>query len=250
MRIKLILVLLLLTSALKAETLDFVISIGHPPLSSEVEGEPTGMFPELIKLVFSYTPEYEIDIKPFPWKRAQLLVESGKAQGFMTYPSSKRKNYAVFSADPFFVQDFGYLIYHKKNVNRFLMEGAKSFQDIANLTAIVERGSEWVRDNIPAYINRLPADSHDIMLNLLFYRKDGDFIVMAPEMAIHAATKLGYQNDLAYQPVKFINDSLIPFHIGISKKHSKSKEIITVVNSIVESSEFLLERQKLFDKYR
>jgi len=241
---------LLNSNLVTGETLRFVYSEGDPPLSFAVNGQPAGLFPELVELVFRYIPELNVLTESYPWSRAQLLIEKGARDGFITYPSDKRKGYALFSDQAVFVQDYGYLAYRKDNANRVILKAAKSFQDLSDLTVIVEHGSDWEVDNIPSFLRHVKAPNQDTMIHLLFLRKDGDFVVMPPENAKHLAEKFGYQNDLAYNSVKFIDDSLIPFHIGLSKKTNNAAKILGSINAVLLSPEFKNEKQKIIDQYR
>jgi len=246
----LLILTIIFSSQSKAETLNFVISASDPPISSAINGEAVGLFPDLVKLVFSFVPQFNVAIKSFPWVRAQALVENGLVDGFMTYPSDKRKRYAGFSNSAVYTQDYGYLIYHKANPNRLTLEESKSFQDIANLKVILESGSEWERDNIPKFLRSIIARNQDTKLNLLLLRREGDFLVMPPENAKYIARKFGYEYDIAYHPVRYINDSLIPFHIGLSHKYKRLNEVIELVDAVLTDSEFQTQRQKIIDRYR
>ena len=54
-----------------SEALTFVFSEGGPPITSYSNGYPVGLFPEMVKLVFSMIPEYDIKLEGYPWARAQ-----------------------------------------------------------------------------------------------------------------------------------------------------------------------------------
>lgn len=245
-----LLIALLSTSHAFSERLTFAFAEDSPPVSSSINGEPVGILPDLVKAVFRLMPEYEINFDSYPWARAQLLVEAGKVDGFMTYPSSKRKEYAFFTDEPGFIQDYGYLIYRKDSLYRTQIEESRRFEDLRELTVIVENGSEWEEDNIPKFLKKVKGLDQDMMIHLLCLRKEGDVIVMPPEYAKYHAKKFGYEKELAYHPVKYINDSLIPFHIGLSKKHDKAVLIMDRINKVINSQEFKDEQQKVVDRYR
>jgi len=248
-QIAIFIIMFLTTSVVSSETLRFVYSDDDPPISSQVNNIPVGLFPELVELIFSLLQDYDVSTEAYPWSRSQLLVESGERDGFVTYPSKHRKQYAVFSEQAVFIQDYGYLIYHKDNTHKTRLEWAKSFKDISDLTVIMENGSEWEKDNIPSFLNRVKAVNQDTMVHLLFLRKEGDFMVMPPETAVHLTRKLGYQKVLNYNSVKFINDSLIPFHIGLSKKTPNADIIINQINKIILSTRFSKARKAIIEQY-
>ena len=180
------------------------------PLSSEVDGTSVGIIPEITPHLFSLVPHYEVKFVALPWARAQLSVEKGAADGFVTYPSGKRKQYALFTKGVANKIDFGYLIYPKDHERRIELEEAQSFQDLKSFKAVIQSGVGWEQDNIPDYIKRVPANNLDTMTHLLFFRRQGDFFIMPPSQAMFYAKKFGYQNNVAYRRAAFINDAEIP----------------------------------------
>ena len=185
-----------------------------------------------------------------PWSRAQYNVSLGLTDGLLTYPSKEREGYAIFSALSLFTLDYGYLVYSAENPNIGLIESATSFTDLANLTVIVEKGSEWEADNIPDFLERVPGQDVTAMMHLLMLRQAGDFLVQPAEDARFAARKLGYSEKLKIRKVSFIPNSLIPFHIGVSRKLPSAVEVINQVDAVMQNPEFQLQLGVLIESYR
>jgi polar amino acid transport system substrate-binding protein len=242
--------LMISSTWLHSEVVQFAVSEGEPPLSSSYKNKAHGLLPDLIQLVLDYIPAFEAETQAFPWPRAQYFVEHGELDGLLTYPSDKRKKYAVFGDFPIYRMDFGYLIYRKNNPNRTQIEAARRFEDLASLTIVTQTGAEWEADNIPKFLKRREVNDLEGMIKLVFGREEGDYFIMPPEQAVYLAKKFGYQNDVAYTPVRFIPDSLIPFHIGIRKDHPKAYQIIQAVNQLKEDPQFQKDRQAIIDRYR
>ncbi len=232
------------------EVLKFGVVDDEPPISSAFKGSAVGIVPEVIRLVFAQVPGYQVELHPYPWARAQTLVEQGELDGLLTYPSEKRKKYAVFSHEKAYSLDFSYLIYHKASPHRLGIEAAESFKDLAAFKIITQMGVEWEQDNIPKELKRVEANNLETMIHLLLLRKAGDFFVMMPEQATYLATKFGYQDELAYRRVDFIPDSNIPFHIGVRKSHHQVNNIIFQVDSVLRSDNFRRELGLLTDRFR
>jgi|TARA_R110002049_G_scaffold119991_5_gene274348 polar amino acid transport system substrate-binding protein len=243
-------VCLLLSFHVKADVFTFVVAGDEPPLSSMSEGKVVGVIPDIINLIFSYLPAHQVTLKAFPWARAQVEVERGRADGLLTYPSISRKDYVSFTSNTVYKLDFGYLIYHRGNTKRDVIESATSFEDLKGVTVITQTGAEWESDNIPDYIHKVEANKIDTMFHLLLLRKQGDFLIMLPEQAIYKASTLGYPNKIAYRQVNFISDSLISFHIGLRKSHPLATDFISEVDAVVGSEQFLKEVQKIVSSYR
>lgn len=234
----------------RSDVFTFVVAHDEPPLSSKFEGKVVGVIPDIINLVFNYFPTHQVKLETYPWARAQVEVARGRADGLLTYPSISRKVYAIFTSNTAYKLDFGYLIYNRGNINRDAIESAASFDELKNSIMITQTGAEWETDNIPEYIQKVEANKLDTMFHLLFLRKQGDFLIMPPEQATYKAKILGYQNMLAYRQVDFINDSMIPFHIGLRKSHPLANEFISEVDAIVASEQFLKEVQTIVRSYR
>ena len=156
----------------------------------------------------------------------------------------------VFSAKPLFTQDFGYLVYSAENPNVDLIESATRFADLSGLTIIVEKGSKWEEDNIPDYLERVPGRHLNAMMHLLMLRKAGDFLVQPAQDARLVARQLGYSRKLRVRKVDFIPNSLISFHIGISRKLPSAMEVINQVDSVMQNPEFQSQLKALIESYR
>lgn len=234
----------------QAETFTFAVADNEAPLSSQHEGIVEGIIPEIITLIFSYLPSHQVTLKAYPWGRAQVQVEYEKADGFLTYPSKKRKQYAHFTSNHAYKLDFGFLIYHKNNANRSVIESANSFEDLGNLQIITQKGAEWESDNIPKFMQRLEANNLYTMLHWLLKREQADFLIATPEQAKYIAKKFGYQQMIAYRHVAFINDSLIPFHIGVRQSHPLARELTEKVDVVLKSDLFRKQVEEIVARYR
>ena len=236
--------------SLGSTKLTFAFSEAAAPYSSSIDERAVGLFPDLVQLAFSFIPDYTMASVVLPWARAQYNVRQGLQDGLFTYPSEERQDYAIFSAKPLFTQDFGHLVYSADNPNVELIESATSFADLSSLTVIVEKGSKWEEDNIPAYLERLPGQSMAAMMHFLMLRGAGDFMVQPAEDARFIAQQLGYSKKLKVRKVDFIPNSQIPFHIGISRKLPSAGVVINQVDAVMQSPEFQSQSSALIENYR
>lgn len=236
--------------SLASSNLTFAYSDKSPPYSFSLNGKTLGLLPDLVQLTFSFLPGYATEHVVVPWARAQYNVRLGLADGLLTYPSEERKEYAVFSDQPLFTQDFGHLVYSADNPNSDLIESATSFADLSSLTVIVERGSQWEEDNIPGYLERETGRDMKAMMHLLMLREAGDFMVQPAEDARYIAQQLGYSEKLRVRQVDFIPNSRIPFHIGVSRQHPSAMDVINEVDAVTQNPEFQSELNTLIRRYR
>lgn len=251
LQIALLIAVLVLPGVSQGSTkLTFAFSEASAPYSSLRDEKAVGLFPDLVQLAFTFIPDYTTASVVVPWARAQYNVRHGSSDGFLTYPSEKRQEYAVFSAEPLFTQDFGHLVYSADNPNRDVIESATSFADLSSLTVIVENGSKWEESNIPGYLERVSGQHMDAMMHLLMLREAGDFLVQPAEDARLIAQQLGYAQKLKIRKVDFIPNSLIPFHIGVSRKLPYARELINQIDAVMQSPEFQSQSSTLIEGYR
>jgi polar amino acid transport system substrate-binding protein len=231
--------------------LHFAFDEGSPPYSYSSSGAPpVGLFPELVKAVFSALPEYAIVMDAYPWARAQEMVQQGRADGFMTYPSENRKKYASFANAHLFIEDIGYLVFLPTNPNAKALRSAKSFKDLQPFLFLGSNSSEWESDNIPAYIQKESIPSDEDRLNVFIYRRHGDFIIMGRENANYLLQKLGYNGKVEFAKVNFVPEAQVPFQLGIAKTRSDAAEIIKKLTGALATPKVKAELQRIEKRYK
>lgn len=233
-----------------ADSLVFAFAENEAPISHRTDDAVTGTLPDVTRLIFSLLNDHQVEPVTLPWPRAQRMVESGMADGFVTYPSQARREYAVFTEQPVYYIDIGYLIYHRDNPHRRRIESARSFEDLRGLTFIGQNGAEWERENIPDTLETVMAGTLEAMMHLLIRRRTGDFMVMPPEQAIYLARYLGYRSEIRMRHVDFIPNSRIPFHLGVSQQREDAQALVDAVDAVVTSDTFQRRRQRLIETYR
>lgn len=60
----------------------------YPPYSYVHGGQPTGIYPEILRRAFARMPDFDVTIQMMPWKRALALVKAGRAMGI--FPPYRR----------------------------------------------------------------------------------------------------------------------------------------------------------------
>ncbi len=86
MRVLGVLIGLIWSSALLAEVIEVTVYAdrSYPPYSYEDQGQPSGVYTEILRQAFDRMEGYRVTIVPVPWKRGLSYIESG--QGFAIYP--------------------------------------------------------------------------------------------------------------------------------------------------------------------
>jgi polar amino acid transport system substrate-binding protein len=222
----------------------------EPPISDGGPDSASGILPDLTRALFSRLPEESLSLLGGPWIRMQRSVQNGDLDGFVTYPSTDRQEYAQFSVNPIFNIDYGYLIYRSDHPQRERLASARRFDDLSGLVFIGQRGAEWERDNIPASYETVLFGDLDTMMHMLVRRRAGDFMVMPAEQAADIARRLGYADQISYQPVSFIPNDRIPFHVGIRRGHPNTSDLLERIDRVLSSQEYNLAAEQILSSYR
>lgn len=246
------LVLGLTTALVPAAADDWLLGFAEDeaPISDGGPQGARGIIPELATALFYRLPGETLLMDAGPWVRMQRWVATGQIDGFVTYPSEERLEYALFSQTPVYNIDFGYLVYRRDHPQRGRLESAQSFADLAGLVFIGQQGAEWERDNIPATLETILVGQLNTMMHLLVRRQTGDFLVMPPEQAVAIARRLGYDGQLAFHPVDFIPNARIPFHVGLRRSHPETDSLIERIDAILHSAGYQEAAERILEKYR
>lgn len=71
---------------------------GYPPYSYEENGEPKGVYVDILKIVFSRMNDYDVKIELKPWKRCIHFIKNGKVLAFFPpYYSDERTLWVNYS---------------------------------------------------------------------------------------------------------------------------------------------------------
>ncbi|MFZ6709849.1 substrate-binding periplasmic protein [Undibacterium sp. TC9W] len=90
MKFILLILLCLCVPALAADIIEVSIYAdeSYPPYSYKENGEARGIYPAIFSKAFERMPAYKVHIKPVPWKRGLMLMETG--QGLALFPPYNR----------------------------------------------------------------------------------------------------------------------------------------------------------------
>lgn len=68
----------------------------------DAQGQVRGLFVDAVQSLLHDRLGVEVEHHAFPWARAQAMVRSGEADGFVTVPTPERLSYVLASARPLF----------------------------------------------------------------------------------------------------------------------------------------------------
>lgn len=89
------------------------VDSGNPPFMYEINGKAAGLYPLLLKEVFTRL-NIPMEVQSFPWKRALIMGEAGKAGVGGIYKNEKRLEIYDYS-DPIYTENL--MLYAKKGSN-------------------------------------------------------------------------------------------------------------------------------------
>lgn len=123
-----------------------VFAMGYPPFSWVDDlGQPEGILVEAMAQILHEQLGVPVQLKVYPWKRAQQMVEFGEADAFITVPTVERSRYTEIVQPPILPTEFKIFV-SAKNPKRSLIEGASDLEDlkkIQHLSTGYLTGSGW-----------------------------------------------------------------------------------------------------------
>lgn len=235
--------------------LSIAFSDGDPPTSwSNDHHNALGLLPELAEAVFKRISDIKLESKPFPWPRAKLMAEQGQVDALLTYPSESRQAYLLFTDEPTYLIDYGYIIFSRDNPSANQLASINDYRQLADFMLVTE-GPEnidsWEDQNLEreiyprTYVNKAVQ-----MFHLVFRRQSGDYFIRNVEEAKYIAHDLGYDDKFAYKKVTFDTQNILPFHLGVQRSHPQAKRIIEKINAVQSSPDFQKEAREIIRRYQ
>ncbi|BBH52146.1 substrate-binding periplasmic protein [Fluviispira sanaruensis] len=194
--------------------------------SSPEKNDAYGIFPHYIKELFAKI-NIKITNESYSWEKAQYMVQSGEADGYITTPIDKRKEYAYFTQkSSFIIKNF--LLYINKNLDTEIKK-IKNIEDLKKYRICDYKGNAWSEVNLNE-INLIKVTKRTDCIPKINANKI-DFIV----------ANLGFYHDFKKDnkdskifDIPFIKKSSTHFHIGIRKDYPQSYSIIESLNHYIK----------------
>lgn len=197
-----------------ATTLRFVATGAFPPYNMRSEdGQIIGIYADMLNAIGKAT-NLTIDYRPYPWVRAQKMVEDGEADGFVTIPNDARRKYVRFTNAPLVTADSPLLVTLKGSETANALKAAKSLEDLKKFRIGDYRGNsygegihkEWTEKQI---VTDIPS-----VLKILNGGRI-DYTIQIKEIVQYYAKAEGLTGKLDYTPLEFLAQNIQYFHIGL-----------------------------------
>lgn len=163
--------------------LRLAVSDNYAPLYMLDNGRASGLVVDILRTVLQRQMGLMVEIDPFPWARAQMLVQRGEYDALCTIPTPERLQYTVASAEAVLVNNFR-LFVHRDNPLLPQLRQVRSLPELLALkpSAVSYSGSGWSKANLSS-IGVVLTGTFDNVMRLLLARRadiviDGEVNVM------------------------------------------------------------------------
>ncbi|KKJ78208.1 hypothetical protein WH95_02395 [Kiloniella litopenaei] len=144
--------LVLLFSIVPAMVMAAPLKLAFPehyaPLVWTENGKMKGAAIDLLNIIFRNKLDVETQYNGYPWSRAQINVEKGIADAFVTTPTPERLTYTTCSTEPVF--DIDIVIYtYLNHPRRDEILAVSTPRDLLKFILVDYRGNGWLKSRLP-----------------------------------------------------------------------------------------------------
>jgi polar amino acid transport system substrate-binding protein len=211
--------------------------------------EPDGIFYDISELAFKRMG-IPLQHEVFPWKRAQLIVETKRADALITIPTPSRLKYLVPSHEPVFIMKYK-IFTQRDNPNIAKIKSIRSLSDLKGLKIIDYIGDGWAEKNLSQYGVQWVLNLTTVCKMLALHRAD---VFLQDETMVSYTIKNIRKDDgkssLIYDNIVAF-DAPIPdvgFHLLI-RKDSPYLKIIPIFDATIRSMRKDGEIEKIINKW-
>ena len=140
-----------------------------PLIYRGADGKPAGLFYEIMTTAFQRM-NIPLQVKTYPWVRAQKIVTDGKADGMVTVLTDTRKMLFVASEPIIIVSEHIFLNQNNPRMKEIMeinsIEGLKSFKLVETI------GSGWTKENLKEHDITWVPDMNNAFNMLIKQRVD------------------------------------------------------------------------------
>ncbi|OVE74413.1 hypothetical protein BVX93_00035 [bacterium B13(2017)] len=225
------------------EIMKFVYFNNFPPFSWEDNGKMQGILIDVLNEVVQKRLKIRVSHRGYPWARAQNMVRVGKADAFVTVPTSERRKYTEISKEPVVIATFTLFVKSDSpQINDF--KAVKTVFDLKRFKIGHYKGSGWAEKNLSG-MNVDIAPSVDLTLKKLVAGRFDVFIDVS-QVIRYKIKEMGLQNQIKEIP-NIIDSSTFNLCIG---KNSSYANILPIFDEILRKMKEEGKLQEIYEKYR
>ena len=190
-----------------------------PYIFADSAKKPNGIFFDIVANAFrrmNIPLQYDV----YPWKRAQLRVQTKQADALITIPTPERLRYLVPSHEPVFVMKYK-IFTQRDNPNIDKIRAVRSLSDLKEFKIVDYIGDGWAEKNLAHYgIVEWSPDLTSACRMLTAHR--GDIFLQDEAMVWYALKNIKKTDGNAHQDINHIIAlaapvSAVNFHLLIRK---------------------------------
>jgi len=198
-------------SAQASEPMKIAYYDNYAPRSYLENGEMKGVIVDIINEVIVGKMGINVSHKGYPWKRAQLMVEKGTADAFITVPTKRRREYTYVSKEPLFKFET-YIATTKDNPKINELKNIKNINELHPYRIVDYYGNGWSKNALKNQNVYWLPDYVSIFKFMLQGKAD---VLIVSRKTIHSLESTKYNDKF----VVFSNPlTSVGFHLCIGKK--------------------------------
>lgn len=187
-----------------------------PPFTVlDAEGRITGVYVDALASI-GRDLGWSFPFSAVPWARAQDMVRTGQADGFITVPTATRQEYALFARQPL-LDGLGIVIVHAaSSPRRAEIESIATVDDLRRFALVDYIGNGWGNNIWQSWpsVERV-RDLRTLVRMIATGRAD---LAVQPRAVVETvARQVGHGSDILYLPAKFTDSGSSAVHFALRR---------------------------------
>ncbi len=222
-----------------------IMAYGHNyrPFSWEENEKMMGLQIDIVREIFEKRMGIPVINQGYPWKRAQMLVAQGIADGLFTVDTPDRQKYAQAGEETLItINNTLYTYKNHKSIDK--IKKIDSFEGLKNYRIVDYIGGSWSKDKLKES-NIYRVSEIGSALEFLS-KKRADIFIQSARITDYNIKKLGLSDKIIKTDVIFSTEH----HQLLIRKDSKFSAILPRVDEVVREMKRDGTMQAIFHKYQ
>jgi len=229
------LLLPLYSRAEQTRTLRVVYHPNIPPYSYQDPQDGTQVIGILIDLIneLELVSNTSFSHHPYPWKRAQVLVETGKADAFCCPVTAERERYAIFSKTPITNLFEPAIFYNPNNPHAEKIKAAQQIEDFYSFKTAAFLGNSSHSQTWKNHPDVKLVPNVEQILKMI-ERGRIDFYFADPIVTGHLIKQIGLTEKLDSFPMgSIVGRKKIPMRFGLRRSYPDAEKVIELIDELI-----------------
>jgi len=230
-----VLLLPLYSRAEQGQTLRVVYHPNIPPYSYQDPQHSTKVIGILIDLINELQAVSNVSFShhPYPWKRAQILVETGKADAFCCPVTKDRERYAIFTKTPITNLFEPAIFYHPDSPHAAKIKTAQKIEDFYSFKTATFLGNSSHSQTWKNHPDVMLVPNVEQILKMI-ERGRIDFYFADPIVTGHLIKQIGLSGKLVSFPMgSIVGRKKIPMRFGLRRSYPNAEKIIDRIDALI-----------------